>query len=1170
MHRAVEPAHFTEAIDLYHRCVEALADDDINRCRCMSNLAHAYERLHELTGREADLRSAVEWGRRAVDAAPADQPEWAGVLGNLVSAHLRLYLSTENLADLDAAIECGERARAATPAGDPRAHRRLGNLNLAYQWRFNRTGDPHDLDAMLECGELSLAAAEPDASEAGIASWMRLVGGYSHRFELTGDPADLDAGIARGKRAVQVIPAKHQDRRTVLYFLASAHHRRFARSQATEDLTALFGYADAAAAGPAGHPDQQMAAALLAEAHNLSFDRFGRLADLDTAIRLREGLAAELPANDPGLGPLLANLGLGYLQRFRHTGAPENIDTARARTQRALAVLPRDHPDHARCQSVLGMVYSARYELTAAAADLAASIDHEEAALAALPDGHPGQVTARANLAVGLQLRFQLTMNMADLAASIEYGEQALAGLPPGDPNRSACLANVGVGYRRRFEYNGDARDLDTAVRYARDALAALPPDHPQRGSRLVSLANAYSTRFDQTATPADLDAAIDCGRLAVDGTAAGTTDWSHAVSNVAGYLLSRFQSAGERGDLNDISASIEFSERGLATLPADHPRRRRLTSILAGAHLLRYRRSGLLADLDAAVAYGQRVVAETGPDEPAVIDIGNLAVAYRTLHSAGGRVPDGAVAGLAAAVQGPATASPVEQASAQYNVGLLAKETGAATVAGQVLRAAVQTLPLCAPRNLNWADQESRLGGSVGLVGEAVAAQLELNDVAGALELAELGRGIILTGQLDLRTTLTELKRAAPDLAEEFARLRDALNATPGAAGDRGDPAAVAHRRELADRWQPLVERIRQVAGFGSFLAAPGLADLRRAAAGGTVVLVNSASSRSDAILIGPESVDHIRLDTLTQSEARAQAAAIVELAEGPDAVPPPSRRSVLPEVLAWLWETIAEPVLDALGHTSPGDGSALPRVWWVPTGMLGLLPVHVAGVPHGPSALDRVVSSYAPTIRTLLRGGSRPATDRVQLTVAMPHTPGQPDLPGTVAEAAALHATHPEAIRLTNVEATAAAVRGALEQATWAHFACHAANDLAAPSRSGLLLHDSVLTLPDISRLQLDHPELCYLSACSTGRSGWVHPDEALHLGSAFQLAGYRHVIATLWPLDDAIGAIAARRFYQLLPSSPTADGSAVALHRLTRELRDRYPDRLDYWAPFVHSGP
>lgn len=48
-----------------------------------------------------------------------------------------------------------------------------------------------------------------------------------------------------------------------------------------------------------------------------------------------------------------------------------------------------------------------------------------------------------------------------------------------------------------------------------------------------------------------------------------------------------------------------------------------------------------------------------------------------------------------------------------------------------------------------------------------------------------------------------------------------------------------------------------------------------------------------------------------------------------------------------------------------------------------------------------------------------------------------------------------------------------------------------------------------------------LAFLSACTTAVGSAGLPDEAIHLTSAFQLAGYAHVIGTLWPAADAASA-------------------------------------------------
>lgn len=106
--------------------------------------------------------------------------------------------------------------------------------------------------------------------------------------------------------------------------------------------------------------------------------------------------------------------------------------------------------------------------------------------------------------------------------------------------------------------------------------------------------------------------------------------------------------------------------------------------------------------------------------------------------------------------------------------------------------------------------------------------------------------------------------------------------------------------------------------------------------------------------------------------------------------------------------------------------------------------------------------------------------------------------------------------------------------------------------------------------SELRLDEAELAYLSACSTARVGLQHANEVIHLASAFQLAGFRHVIASLWPLADGVAAAAARAFYQQLPDRSDANAAAATLRAVTLHLRESHPKRPDLWASLVHSGP
>jgi len=256
----------------------------------------------------------------------------------------------------------------------------------------------------------------------------------------------------------------------------------------------------------------------------------------------------------------------------------------------------------------------------------------------------------------------------------------------------------------------------------------------------------------------------------------------------------------------------------------------------------------------------------------------------------------------------------------------------------------------------------------------------------------------------------------------------------------------------------------------------------------------------------------------------------------------------------------------------------------------LLSFLPLHAAGHHQtrddvNPATVaDRVVSSYTPTIRALAHarrarpaatanGPDRAAAVNQLVVIAMPQTPGASDLPSAAAEAGLLQQRFPgQTSTLTGAQATRDAVLAALPQAAWAHFACHGHCDPVSPSASHLLLHDHQqhpLTVTDVTRLRQEHAALAFLSACSTARPGDRLADEAIHLASAFQLAGYRHVIGTLWPISDFHAVRLADDLYAELASAGSTATAASALHKVTRRLRNRRFQLPSIWASHVHVG-
>jgi tetratricopeptide (TPR) repeat protein len=993
----------------------------------------------------------------------------------------------------------------------------------------------------------------------------------------------LDAAVHCLHDAVNLTPGKHPARPSRLALLGYAHRLRFDRTGALADLdAAIAARREAVDTAAPGDPNRGGYLVDLAAAHYARHERTGTLADLYAAVEAGCQAIDAIQPGTAGHALALSNLAGAHRALFEQTGALSDLSAAVDYMTRSVDSTPKDDPDLAGRLSNLGFVHLTRYARTGLATDLGTAIDAGRRSVEGRSADDPSRGRYLANLSLAYRTRYERHGEWSDLEAAVTTARQAVEATAADPGDRALSMFALGRAYLERYQRTGELGELDAAIEAAGQAQDAVPPDHLERSRYLADLALAYRVRYERTRRPDDLRAALKAGQAAVSLTPRENADWARRAYGLGVAHRLEYERAGA---MPDLTAAIGAAQAVLDVTPDRHPNRASALGTLGLIHQARHRRTGSPADLDAAVAAGQQAVAAVEPGHPErPIHLLNLAAAHTARYEAAAQTTDldAAVDLLQLAVDDELIL-PTPRIRALRTQGWLLW-TGRRDVARAAARyrEAVERLATeVAPRNLHLSDQEQLLGGHFGLVSDAVSAQLDNRDLTAAVELAELGRGILLAQGLDSRSDLTELRRLAPDLAEDFEQSLADLEPT----ADEGVTIGISHpeldrgqadrRRAAAARFDRLLTLIRSLPGMRSFLARPNIRDLTdRAAAGGPVVLVNVGSRRADAIVLRAGTDPQcIELSDLTVLDVLDR---YVELLHAPDD-PGDYGSHTVASILEWLWRSTVGPVLEHLRYTTNlPDTAQGPRLCWVPTGLLAALPLHAAGLPGGPSALDRVVSSYAPTIRALAAQTRRPApTPRLLVaemptTPALPHRPGAPDLPGTTDEASALVHRYPADPPLRAEGATVGNVLARLAKATWAHFACHAVTDPTAPSRGRLLLYDGDLDIPRISRLRLDHAELAYLSACATTSGGVRQADEVITVASAFQLAGFRHVIGTLWSVDDRIAAAAARAFYTALPETNSVDTAAAALRQVTRQLCATHPNDPLTWAQFIHIGP
>lgn len=1074
----------------------------------------------------------------------------------------------------------------------------------------------------------------PQAAAAATALWRRIVDATGDddssrpdrlsnlglallvSYERAGDPDDLDAAVDTLRQALDATAGSERGRPGRLSNLAIALLTRFDRTEEREDLEAAIELAKAAVdTAAADSPDRAMYLSNHAAALKHRFDWTRRLADLDVVIAAQEEAVRTTRAGHHGLHRHLTNLAVARQTRFIHAGDLADCDAAIRAQRAAIEAAPAGHPAIPTMFANLTGLLNQRFARTGALADLDAAITAGHEAVEAGSAGDPGQSARLANLGNALRNRFNRTGRLADLDTAIERYRAAVNASPPDDREQATCLSLLGNALRARFRRTGAAADLHAAIVADQAAVRALPQDHPHWHDYQHNLGLALMGRFGRGGERRDLDDAIAAVAASVDATPAGHRDRPQHLLNLAVLMVTR---TGEDGSAEDVAETVRLAREALALVPADHPDRPAFLWMLGAALLVSSTAANddqqATLTLREAIKLLRAAVRATRADDLGLA--GRLAtlgdgLTQRLRHTARKRDREAAIAAYEKAASlelaDPSTRIRAARAAADLVPG---EDPGRAA---DFLEAAIRLFGSLAPRTLARGDQQHAIKEITGLASDAAAFALADDRQAGperalrALSLVEAGRAVLLTQLLGARDDLTDLRLVHPALAERLVALRELLDA-PDGFGNAPDLTAVPvlgrateERRRLAAQFADVLREIRATPGFGSFGLPPDGRELMAQAGAGPVVTVNVGARRSDALLLTRDGVDSVALPGLARDELARHIRAFhkaLDAAVAPDTGPAGWRaaQAAMSEVLEWLWDTAAEPVLGALSFTEPpGPGAGWPRLWWAPGGLLGLLPVHAAGRHAdrgaGRTVMDRVVSSYTPTIRALAYARRRVASDASRprsLIVGMPVTPGLPGgapLPSVSEEVEALKTLLPDPVILLEPTGpdtgdtgapTRAGVFRHLPDSVIAHFACHGENHPNDPSQSMIYLRDheaAPLTVRSLLPVQHDRLQLAFLSACRTAFTADTDLiDEAIHLTSAFQLAGARHVIGTLWEIHDITASEVTEGFYRGLRTTAgdlDTARAAHALHAAVRKVRDRSPGSPFLWAGYVHVG-
>jgi hypothetical protein len=551
-----------------------------------------------------------------------------------------------------------------------------------------------------------------------------------------------------------------------------------------------------------------------------------------------------------------------------------------------------------------------------------------------------------------------------------------------------------------------------------------------------------------------------------------------------------------------------------------------------------------------------------------------------------------------------------------------------------EILEEGIALLRIPSPQHLRRNERRELMQVAIGGLDDLGANAVGVGIYAGktaarCLSTLELGRGVILGFSIDCRSTgnLQELQRTNPELLLKFNDLRSCMDSPTGAGICMGalDISTLggifeqsATREQLkrqrmndSNELTKTLHEIRSLPGFEKFQLPPSYEDLIEIAKDGPIVVMICTGLQSDAIIATSSCIKSIPLPKLLHPDAidRLQRLNTNIIPGGASTYR--WRNEKMEHLLLWLWDAAVESVIDDLKAqgfvppspplkaqgfvppSPPSHPSNLPHIWWIGVGRFAIATFHAAG-DHSPGStrntLSNAISSYIPTLKALSYAREKaftfPASDSSLLIVAMPKTPGHSSLVSVDSEAGSVAGLTPEGVRTEILNSPS--VKATLEKLpsfNAIHFACHGIPDTKNPLNSHFLLHRpngdrtpdiNKLTAGAVSNINIERAQIAYLSACSTAKPEWKqHEDEALHIASTFQLAGFSHVLANMWQSDDDACLKVSTEFYRNLFDDELSGGVcghrrvSAAFHCAVKKLRDEHPKLPLLWSPFIHTG-
>ena len=842
----------------------------------------------------ADLNQAVSLYHDADRDIPWNHKSKFDSLSSLAYVLSVRFEHLSQLSDINEAISAVQAAVELVADDHAEKPTLLSSLGGYFRDRYERFGALEDINASISNRELALQLT-PDGDPSMSSRLHGHASVLSIRFQHTADPKDSDGAILKMKAAIQLISEQQsEDLPGALEALGLALLARFERlgdqNNINESVSTL-----QTAVSMTPDEDRRLPRLLnaLASSRGRRFIDSGDIVDIDTSITLLERAIQLSPPRDVFLPSYLRTLGETLLARFEHFGEVNDINNAIIQAEAAVNLTSNgDHAKPSRLSS-LADALSSRFERFGNLHDLNNAIACQETAVSLTPHSHASMPGRLHNLAQCLDMRFSLLGDLTDLNNCISRAEAAMQLIPHFHVDKPLHMKSLGLILYQRFSRLESRKDIDDAILITDAAIRLLPDNDTSRYQYLGNLANFLAVRSQTFGEKLDVHRAITLTEEAVQLVPEGHPSKAHLINDLGTNIGLRFD---HFGNLEDLNNSLSLIEKSIQLIPSDHFNHPRFCLSLGYAVLKLMQH---LEDHDQEL-------------DPQIFD--RLASAFST-----------------------AAQSVVGSSSTRFTAASIWARSAHRLLSPPSLEGymtAMRLLPELVWLGLSISDRHHHLlGNATQLVRDAVAAAIEAGEHEKAVEWFEQGQSIIWSQILELRQPVEELERAYPDLAHRLVELSKRLDSSSDdqiavrskTVSASQFPKLNQHHKIAQDR-EELLQKIRSLNGFETFLSPPTLTGVAHSARGRTLVMLNVHNSRCDALVLKDDHVFLVPLDGLTYEHARKMQETLNlllvnsgsrlhldRISDYDDGIADP--QSKFKRILAELWVCIAKPILNGLG---------------------------------------------------------------------------------------------------------------------------------------------------------------------------------------------------------------------------------------------------------------